>query len=238
VNEALTLPKTTIGKKAIAAITGVVLFGFLVVHLLGNLQLYMGPVDGAVAMHEYAMALRRTGPALWVARLILLASVALHIWATASLMQLNSEARKTRYAKGRKDLVTDYAARTMHWSGPIVALYILYHLLHLTLGYGSFHDPQNVYDNVVYGFQNWMISTVYIVANLLMGMHLYHGGWSWLQTIGASHRRYNQLRRIFAIGLAAFITIGNVSIPVAVMTGLITPSEGFTECSELLGPCE
>ncbi len=234
----LTLPQTTIGKKAIAAITGVILFGFLILHLLGNLQLYLGPVDGAVAMHEYAAALRRTGPALWVARLILLASVALHIWSTMSLASLNSDARATRYEHARKDLVTDYAARTMQYSGPAVALFVIYHLLHLTFGYGSFHDPQNVYDNVVFGFRDWIISTVYIVANLLLGMHLYHGGWSWLQTIGASHRRYNHLRKIFAIGLAAFITIGNVSIPVAVMTGFITPSEGFDECSELLGPCD
>lgn len=235
---AQTLSRTTIGKKAIAAITGAILFGFLVVHLLGNLQLFLGPIDGAIAMHEYAVALRRTGPALWVARAILLLSVGAHIWATVSLVNQNSEARKTRYQHARKDLVTDYAARTMHWSGPIVGLYILYHLLHLTLGYGGFHDPQNVYDNVVFGFQNWMISTVYIVANLLLGMHLYHGGWSWLQTLGANHRRYNPLRKVFAIGLAVFITVGNVSIPVAVMTGVVTPSEGFDLCSELLGSCD
>jgi succinate dehydrogenase / fumarate reductase cytochrome b subunit len=238
VQKVLTLRQTTIGKKAIAAVTGVILFGFLIVHLLGNLQLYLGSVDGAVAMHEYAVNLRRTGPLLWVARIVLLVSVGAHIWATASLMSRNSDARRTQYQHGRKDLITDYAARTMHWSGPIIGLFVVYHLLHLTFGYGSFHDPQNVYDNVVFGFRNWMISTAYIVANLLLGMHLYHGGWSWLQSIGASHRRYNHLRKAFAIGLAAFITIGNVSIPIAVMTGVINPSEGFDECSELLGPCD
>jgi len=238
VQKVLTLPQTTIGKKAIVAITGVILFGFLVTHLIGNLQLFLGPIDGSVAMHEYAVMLRRTGPALWIARLVLLGSIAAHIWATVALMSRNSAARATRYKHRRKDLVTDYAASTMQYSGPIVGLFIIYHILHLTLGYGGFHDPQNVYDNVVYGFQNWMISTFYIVANLLLGMHLFHGGWSWLQTVGASHQRYNRLRKLFAIGLAAFITIGNVSIPVAVMTGWITPSEGFSECSELLGPCE
>ena len=234
----LTLPQTTIGKKAIAAITGLILFGFLVGHLIGNLQLLLGPVDGAEALHNYAVMLRRTGPLLWIARLVLLASVGAHIWATLALAGLNSDARQTPYKKPRKDLVTNYAARTMHLSGPIVGLYIVYHLLHLTFGYGGDHDPQNVYDNVVFGFQNWIISAVYIVANLLMGVHLFHGGWSWLQSLGASHRRYDPLRKLFAIGLAAFITIGNVSFPVLVMTDYITPSEGFSLCSPELGPCD
>jgi succinate dehydrogenase / fumarate reductase cytochrome b subunit len=235
--KALTLHQTTVGKKAIAAVTGLILFLFLIGHLVGNLQVFLGPVEGARAMHDYAVMLRKTGPLLWIARIVLLGSVGLHIWATISLAGRNSDARKTRYQHPRQDQITDYAARTMHWSGPIVGMYILYHLLHLTFGYGAFHDPQNVYDNVVIGFQNWIVSTVYIVANLLLGMHLFHGGWSWLQSIGASHPRYDQYRKLFAIGLAAFITIGNVALPTAVMTGMVTPSEGFDACSELLGPC-
>ncbi len=119
--------------------------------------------------------------------------------------------------------MTTYAARTMAWSGPIVGLYIIYHLLHLTAGYQAGFDPQNPYNNVVHGFQNWIIATVYVTANVLLGLHLFHGAWSWLQSLGLSHPRYDRLRKQAATGLAVALAAGFVSIPTAVMLQIVEP---------------
>jgi succinate dehydrogenase / fumarate reductase cytochrome b subunit len=228
----LTLHQTTIGKKAIMAVTGVIGFGFLIGHLVGNLQIYIALTDSpeaaATALHEYAAGLRRLGPLLWIMRITLVAAVAAHIWAAIALVNKNAEARPTPYQHPRQDQVTTYAARTMQWSGPILALFLLYHLLHLTWGYGPGFDHQNVYNNLVYGFQKWWIAAVYVVANIMLGFHLYHGGWSWLQSLGASHPRYDEYRKMFAVGLAAFLTLGNVSIPAVVLAGVIAPVDAST----------
>ena len=235
----LSFHDTTIGKKAIVAGTGFVLFMFLIGHLLGNLQIFLG----AEAVNEYAASLRRVPALLWVARAVLLGSVFLHIWFSMSLAGRNADARPVAYKRSRQNQATSYAARTMVWSGPIVGLYIVYHLLHLTLGYapGYEHDHQNVFNNLVYSFQQPLIVAVYVVANLLMGMHLFHGAWSWLQSLGANHVRYNELRKRFAFGLAAFIAGGNVLIPVSVMAGWVQPSEEIFCYEELAvreGECD
>jgi len=229
--KALTLRRTTVGMKAVMAITGIVLFGFLIGHLAGNLQILLGllsPEQGAVALHEYAVGLRSIPfGGLWLVRGILLVCLLAHIAAAVSLSSRNADARPTDYKFKRKDQVTDYAARTMMWSGPIVAMYLLFHLLHLTFGYdmgaGQF-DHQNPYDNLVYGFLDWRISTVYIVANVMVGFHLWHGCWSFFQSLGLNHARYNGMRRVLAMAIALFITIGNVGIPLVVMSGVIEPS--------------
>ena len=215
---------TAVGKKAAMAITGIILFGFVVLHMLGNLKLYEGPEK----LNAYAEWLREVGtPALprtgllWIVRLLLLSAVAVHIVAAAQLTWSNVRARPIRYAK-YQTVATNYAARTMRWSGVVVLLFVVYHLLHFT--WGTAHvdfRPGDVYHNVVAGFSSTWVSAVYIAAQLALGLHLYHGLWSLFQSLGWSHPSYNHWRRSFAIGSAVVITSGNVSFPIAVLTGVV-----------------
>jgi len=209
----------TIGKKIVMAITGLVLFGFVIVHMIGNLQAYIGPE----ALNAYAVWLRELlhGAGLWIARAVLLAAVVLHIWAAVSLTIENKKARPVGYRQ-RRWVESTYASRTMVWSGPILALFIVYHLLHLTTGtvHPSFVEG-DVYHNFVSGFRVLPVSAFYIIAMLALGLHLYHGAWSMLQTLGLSHPRWNRLRKAFAGTLTAVVVLGNISFPVAVLLGII-----------------
>jgi succinate dehydrogenase / fumarate reductase cytochrome b subunit len=208
---------STLGRKVVMAVTGVVLFGFVISHLLGNLLLYRG----REAINAYAVGLRHLGGALWAARFILLISVALHIWAATSLTRSNLRARPRGYAR-RKDLTASYASRTMVWSGPLVALFIVYHLMHFTFGNAHPHFVEgDVYNNVVRGFSVPWVSVFYILAMFALGLHLYHGAYSMFQSVGANHPRINALRRTFAMVFAVAIVVGNISFPVAVMAGVV-----------------
>jgi succinate dehydrogenase / fumarate reductase cytochrome b subunit len=210
--------QTTIGKKVVMAATGAILFGFLVSHLLGNLQIYVGREQ----MNHYAIFLRSMPAVLWGARFALLVSVILHIWASIQLASVKNAARPVGYVK-KESIASSYASRTMMWSGPIIAAFIVYHLLHFTFGtvHPAFQDL-HPYDNVINGFKVIWVSIAYIVAMLLLGMHLYHGLWSMFQSVGATSPRYNPLLKRFAAGATAFIVLGNISIPIAVMTGLVS----------------
>jgi succinate dehydrogenase / fumarate reductase cytochrome b subunit len=212
--------KSAVGKKAVMAVTGIILFGFVLVHMLGNLKLYEGPQ----LLNNYAGFLRSVGgPAvppsglLWVARLVLLVAVFLHMWAAWQLTLLNRQARPADYA--RRDIVhTTYASRTMRWGGIIILLFVLYHLLDLTWGVTNpAYVEKDVYHNVVASFSRWWISLFYIVAQLALGLHLYHGLWSLFQSLGWNHPRFNRWRSGFAHAFAWIITLGNISFPVAVL---------------------
>jgi succinate dehydrogenase / fumarate reductase cytochrome b subunit len=131
-------------------------------------------------------------------------------------------ARGSRYVK-HAFVETDYAARTMRWGGVIILLFVLYHLMHLT--WGNVHPdfrPGEVYHNVVVGFQNPLVALVYVAANLALGLHLYHGVWSLCQSLGLNHPRYNPWRRSAAAAFAFVVTAGNVSFPIAVLTGVVS----------------
>lgn len=208
---------STVGRKVVMASTGVVLFGFVISHLAGNLLLYRGQE----AINAYALGLRHLGGALWVARFILLVAVALHIWAATSLTISNQRARPQGYAR-RKDVAATYASRTMAWSGPILALFIVYHLMHLTFGnaHPNFAEG-DVYNNVVRGFSVPLVSGFYILSMLALGLHLYHGAYSMFQSVGANHPQINAKRRTFATVFAIAIVAGNISFPIAVMSGLV-----------------
>lgn len=210
---------STIGKKVVMAATGVVLFGFVVVHMLGNLQVYLGPE----ALNSYGAALRSLGHGgvIWVARGTLLLAVSLHIWAAFGLWRKNQSARGTPY-KTFQPRASTYASRTMYWSGPILLLFIVYHLLHLTTGtvHPSFHEA-DVYRNFVVGFQQPAASAFYIAAMIALGLHMRHGVWSLLHTMGLAHPRWNGLRHGFATLIALVVVAGNISFPVAVLTGLV-----------------
>lgn len=216
----LGITDTTIGKKALVAITGVVMFGFLVGHLLGNLQIFLGPT----VFNNYAATLHGLPAVLWGTRITLLVSVAVHIFLTVDLARRSSLARPQRY-RMKRDLVTNYAAKTMILSGPIIAFYIVFHIAHLTLGApvvnGYDFQPHDAYSNFIHGFSVPWIAMFYVIANALVAMHLYHGSTSFLQSLGLEHPKYNKLVRGAALGLALFVGIGNVSLPIAVLSGIV-----------------
>lgn len=217
--------RSAVGKKALMAGSGIVLFGFVLAHMLGNLKLYQGPEK----LNAYAEWLRDVGsPALphsgllWIARLVLLAAVGIHVLTATQLTLRNRRARPQDYRQ-REVLEATYASRTVRWGGVIIALYVLYHLAHLTWGWA--HPdfvPGDVYSNVVSGFRIWWVSGIYIVAQVALGFHLYHGLWSMFQSLGWwSSSSQRDWRRRFAQVFAWIITIGNLSFPVAVLTGLV-----------------
>jgi succinate dehydrogenase / fumarate reductase cytochrome b subunit len=214
--KALSMVDTTIGKKIVMALSGIVLFGFVFGHMLGNLQIFIGPKT----FNDYSAFLHENPTLLWVARGVIGLSAGLHLWSAVSLWLTNRAARPQRYAKHRQ-VATTYAARTMVWTGPIVLLYLAYHLAHLTFcvtdGLGYSHDPEDVYTNVINSFRFWPAAAAYVVANLALGFHLYHGTWSLLQTLGVSHPRYNELLRSVAIAFGLLVATGFVAIPVAVL---------------------
>jgi len=213
--------QTTVGKKAIMAVSGVLLFGYVVAHLIGNLQIYMPPEK----INQYAAFLHSHLALLWTARTTLLIAVVLHIWSSVQLWLLQLEARPVNYVK-KANLHSTYASRTMLWSGPIIAAFVIFHLLHLTLGTvhpGGPFDKHNVYNNVVTGFQVWPVSIFYIIAMIMLCYHLYHGLWSMFQTLGFSHPVYTPWLQRLAKTVAILIAAGNISIPVAVLAGFIKP---------------
>jgi succinate dehydrogenase / fumarate reductase cytochrome b subunit len=198
------------------AVTGVLLFGFLLAHMAGNLQFFQGPEK----LNTYAENLHHLGPILWGMRLGLLAAVLLHIASSISLFRAQRRARPVGYTK-RENVGSTYASRTMYWSGPIVLAFVVYHLLHFTIG--SVH-PQfrelKPYENVIVGFSNPIVSLAYIFAMVLLGMHLYHGLWSMFQTLGAAHPRYTPKLKAFAKVFTVIIVLGFISVPIAVLAGL------------------
>jgi succinate dehydrogenase / fumarate reductase cytochrome b subunit len=212
-------------KKAVMAVTGVVLFGWILAHMFGNLKIFFG----RESFNHYAEFLREMGSPLipptgllWLSRLTLLAAVGLHIWAATTLTLQNRRARPVGYREIR-GVELDYAARTMRVSGYLLALYVVYHLLHLT--FGSLHTdflPADPYGNVVKGFQAAPVAMVYVFANLLLGLHLYHGLWSLFQSLGWNHPAYSTLRRPFAVTFALAIFLGFASVPLAVLAGIVS----------------
>jgi succinate dehydrogenase / fumarate reductase, cytochrome b subunit len=214
-----TFLNTTVGKKVVMAVTGLILFGFVIVHMLGNLQVYMG----AEAINAYGVTLHTLlhGAGIWLFRAVLLGAVLLHIWAMAGLTLANRRAREVGYREWRAREST-YASRTMRWSGVFLLAFIIFHLLHFTTG--DVHPdfiPGDVYHNVITGFQVVPVAILYILATLVLGLHLFHGAWSMLQTLGLNHPHYNRLRNAVCVGLAGLVVIGNLSFPVAVLTGLL-----------------
>src|SRR5437763_803736 len=215
--------RSAIGKKAVMAVTGVFLFGWIFLHMAGNLKVYAGPEH----YNAYAAFLITMGApllpnkgALIAVRILLLIAVWLHIQAATQLTIINRKARPVGYTD-RDYVSATYAARTMRWGGVIIALFVIYHLLHLT--FGTLHPDfieGDVYHNFVTGFQVWWVSAIYIVANLALGMHLYHGLWSMFNSVGLSHATFNPWKRAFATVFSVMVTLANISFPMAVLAGI------------------
>lgn len=216
--------RSAIVKKAVMAVTGLILFGFVLMHMVGNLKLYAGEE----AMDKYGEWLRVVGSpglpeggALWIARIVLLGAVVLHIWAAWSLNAMNRRARPDAYKK-QEYAAASYASRTMRWGGILILLFIIYHILHFTTGQA--HPdfmPGRPYHNLVIGFSMPLVAIFYIIANIALGFHLYHGLWSLFQSLGWNNPKFNAWRRHFATAFAILITLGNLSFPIAVMTGIV-----------------
>jgi succinate dehydrogenase / fumarate reductase cytochrome b subunit len=225
IHRAVRFYEAPIGKKAVMAITGVMLVGYVFAHLLGNLQIYSSDAE---QINRYAGFLHNpaNAAALWAARSVLLVAVALHIVAATQLWLQNRAARPIGYVK-KADLPASYAARTMIWSGPIVGAFVIFHVLHLTAGkvlelreLGP--NMPDVRYNVITGFSNPWVSGFYVLAMILLCLHLYHGMWSMFQSLGISHPRYTPIVKKAAAVLAIAVAVGNCSIPIAVLTGLLT----------------
>ena len=224
----LSIYSSAVGKKWVMAITGAALLSFVIVHMIGNLHLYEGPVE----MQEYAEALRDLGDGivprtvlLWAMRVGLIAAFALHIHSAYGLTRM-SRAANRRYKGEREYIAATYASRTMRWTGPIVALFLVYHLADLTWGH---FNPDYVrgdpYHNVSASLSNLPVAIWYVVANAALAVHIYHGAWSMLQSLGINSPNWNGLRRNLARLLAGVILIGNLSFPILTQAGVISDDE-------------
>lgn len=209
--------RTLVGKKVVMAVSGVILFAFIVGHMLGNLQIF----ESAARLNAYSAFLKKTGELLWAVRAVLLVALVLHVVASIQVSLAARRARPVPYAV-KKSIETNYAARTMIWSGPLIFLYVVYHLMMFTfLTTGPGYSETDVYRNVVLAFQVPVISAVYVIAMIFLGMHLYHGAWSMLHTLGGSNPKYRVLRRTVAPVVAIAITVGYIAIPIAVLAGFV-----------------
>ena len=226
--------QSAVGKKYVMAVTGVGLIGFVIVHMIGNLHLYEGPTQ----INEYAEALRDLGGhlvprtlILWALRLGLIAMFALHLHSAYSLRRMARQSNpesgfvsgNKKYQGGQSYAAASYASRTMRWTGPIIGLYVLFHLADLTWGWwlGDDYVRGDVYHNVVESLSSLPVAAVYVVANIALAVHIFHGAWSLFQSLGVNNPRYNHLRRGLAGAVAGVILVGNLSFPVMVQAGLI-----------------
>lgn len=224
------LYSTAVGKKWAMAVSGLVLMGYVFAHMVGNLKMYLGAED----MNHYAEWLRAgllvpivpEEVALWLMRVALITAFLVHLHAAYSLTILNRKARPVAYQSPRDYIAVSWAARTMRWTGIIVLLFVLFHLADLTFGWANpdfVHG--DVYQNVADSFERLPVAILYVVANVALGFHLYHGTWSIFQSMGSMNPRFNPrhnpLRRGFALVFAAIITLGNVSFPIAVQAGIV-----------------
>ena len=220
------LYRSAVGKKYVMAVTGIMILGFVFAHMVGNLKMYIGPEDFDHYGHflrELLVPLVPKHYALWGLRLGLIAAFLLHIHAAYSLTILNRKARETKYQSKRDYVAANYASRTMRWSGVIVGLFLVWHLFDLTFtGTGYQYVRGHAYDNVALSLGRPLNALLYLVANLALGFHLFHGTWSLFQTMGWNNPRFNAWRRGFAAGLTGIIVLGNVSFPIAVTAGIVS----------------
>ncbi|MGH9762923.1 MAG: succinate dehydrogenase cytochrome b subunit [Blastocatellia bacterium] len=207
--------RSTVGKKIVMGVTGVIGFLYVLFHVLGNLTIFIS----ATTINNYAALLKSNMEVLWAVRGVLLIAILLHIAAATELATKSLTSRPVGYSKWKAQSA-NLASRTMRWTGPLLGLFIIYHLLHFTTGtlLEDFVEG-DVFHNVVSGFQIWWVSAIYIVAMLMLSLHLYHGVWSMCQSLGLNHPRYNKVIRGLATVITVLIVIGFISIPVAVLLG-------------------
>jgi len=216
--------RSAVGKKWVMAATGLILIGYLLAHMVGNLKMYIS----AESINVYGESLRELGGhlvprthLLWLMRFALLAATLLHLHSATTLTLLNRRSRPAKYDQ-RHYAAANYASRTMIWGGVIIAAFVVFHLADLTWGLGGAEFTRGMpYENLVASFSRLPVAIFYIVANLLLGVHLYHGALSMFQSVGINNPRFNQWRHWFAYGVSSVIVIGNISFPIAVQAGIV-----------------
>jgi succinate dehydrogenase / fumarate reductase cytochrome b subunit len=218
--------RSTVGKKIIMAITGLVGIGFLIAHLAGNLQAFIGPAK----FNAYSTLLH--GPLaelVWLLRVVLIVAVVLHVLMAYQLTLISRAARPIAY-RTREPQVSTLASRTMKWGGVLLLVFIVFHLLHFTTetidpaGWRGTTDSQgrhDVYGNVVSSFRIWWVAAFYIVAMLALGLHLFHGAWSSVRTLGYAKPTGHPLKRRIALVVAIAIWLGFTVVPIGVIAGII-----------------
>jgi succinate dehydrogenase / fumarate reductase, cytochrome b subunit len=208
---------STIGKKVVMAVTGLIGVGFVFGHMLGNLQVFLGPAR----FNAYAHFLRSLGELLWVVRIVLILAVILHVIAAVQLSRRRLVARPVGYKHGSQHEVSTFASRTIRWGGALLLLFIVFHILHFTtLSIFREYSETDVYANVIRGFSVWWVAALYVLAMAALGLHLYHGIWSSLRTLGASKVSAEPLKRPIAAAMAAVVWLGFTVIPIAIVAGL------------------
>jgi succinate dehydrogenase cytochrome b subunit len=209
---------SSVGKKVIMAVTGLVWVAYLITHMLANLLVFQGPTK----INTYSVFLHGTGGALWAARLVLFVALVLHVVAAVQLAGRRQEARPRGYAAGREPQVSTLAARTIRWGGALILIFLVYHILHFTIGtaHPSFVEG-NPYHNVAAGFHNPIVVFFYLIAMAAVGLHLYHGVWSSGRSLGMSPPSPRPLRRTVALVLALLVWLGFTVIPIAVYAGAV-----------------
>jgi succinate dehydrogenase / fumarate reductase cytochrome b subunit len=219
-NRVWLLWNSSVGKKAVMAVTGLIMVAYLVTHVLANLLVFQGPEK----INAYSEFLHGTGGALWAARLVLFAAVLLHIVAAVQLTARRRSARPVGYASGRDPQVSTVASRTIRWGGALILVFLVYHIMHFTLGtvHAGFveGDP---YHNVATGFANPAVVVFYELAMAAVGLHLYHGIWSSGRSLGVSAPSPRPLRRQLALALSVIVWAGFTVIPLAVYAGVVRP---------------
>ena len=225
----LNLYQTAVGKKWVMALTGIGLMAFVFGHMIGNAKMFLGEAE----YNEYAEGLRNllvpllpVGFFLWIVRVGLIAIFALHLHCAYSLTMMNRRARPVRYSK-RDYIAANFSARTMRYSGILVLAFLFMHLANLTWGWfpaGVQHvsgQPTNVYNDLVISLSIPWIAALYIIGNLALGFHLFHGAWSLFQSLGVNNPRYNAVRKGFAYGFTALVVGVNISFPIMVLAGVV-----------------
>ena len=210
---------TAIGKKVVMGVTGLIGVGFVIGHMAGNLLAFRGQE----AINAYAHFLQSTGELLWILRVTLIGAVILHVIAAYQLTMQNRAARPVDYVK-RNPQVSTWAARTMRWGGVLLLVFIVLHIMHFTTGAwrpaGSFSET-DVYTNIVTSFRIWWVTLFYVVSMIALGLHIYHGAWSSVRSLGIRQPSPEPLHRKIALGIALLLWIGFTAVPVAVFAGLI-----------------
>ena len=208
-----------VGKKVVMGVTGLIGIGFVILHSLGNLLVFRGPE----AINSYSRFLKNTGELLWTLRGVLLLAVILHVIAAIQLTRQSRAARPIGYTKQEAQVAT-ISSRTMRWGGALLLIFIVVHILHFTTGNirptGAFsHD--DVYANVVTSFRIWWVTLFYVVAMIALGLHLFHGAWSSVRSIGVSPPSPQPLHRRLSLLIAMFVWAAFTAIPVAVFFGIV-----------------
>lgn len=224
--QAVAIYRSSIGKKALMAVTGLIWIGYVIMHMYGNLKVF----QGSEHFNEYAEGLRFLGAPIFghlhllmIARIVLVAAILVHIWAAYSLFAMAREARPVSYAS-RRVVQANYASVTMRYGGVVILLFIIYHLAHLTWGLNPVHSDYirgDAYHNLVYGFQSLPVVIIYLVALVALALHLFHGTWSMFQTLGLNDHNWDGAFRALAWLLAIVVPLGFAVVPLAVQFGMI-----------------